>query len=711
MKEKIIVAVLLILVICIIPVASDGTMNISGTTGVFIEGTDTTWPIMRNTLISDSWSNDSCSINVYSKSTTNQYSQLMRGYILFDTSSIPDDQSVYEAYLNFHVYGMSDQLSPSCVYFNIVDFLPANYESITTEDFDAFSDVAIDTYTIADFPVGYYNISIDPDLIDKTGYSAIGFRIDEDTSNSSIVWKSSSSTALMITSHKSSTAAKRPTLTVNYAASVSVSGVVTGDKDEGDTATFTDTVTGYSGGENITYYPELYLNGILIWEGEITTTELSDSRDLSISSAGDYSYRAHVNIDDADYYSSWYNWTAEEYTPPATYDYNYEVRVAGLDTNPIDGALVELWYNGSLQYSNTTTSSGVIYYNIPPYRTVNGTVSKAGYQNATFSQYINTWDTWSTVILYDDNETPGTGDKYWTYAVTFRDANTHENLDLVFIDLYTDSAREDLFLSEYRNGGVWTGLLPNDTTFYATASAVNYVDLKWSFTLNGASQSVFKDLVPVTYGSLQPVLNIFVYDTMGTPLNGVGVTVDSTTDDGFHLTNLTGYARHFCDNLAYGSSRNYTITAEKGGYITDSSTVTVSTQQPTVYIFMEKSAVPITTYTGVYTPVVTPVWSGDGGEPGNIKEQLINTLMTQFGLSQLEANILMGIILTLLCAVTVGGGLASYGSGSGAGVGAMIGAVVGFSGSSIIGFFPIWILIVVIVLVFAAWFMFRGRDE
>jgi hypothetical protein len=395
---------------------------------------------------------------------------------------------------------------------------------------------------------------------------------------------------------------------------------------------------------------------------------------------------------------------------PAGYQ-NLEVKVHGLNTAPIDGANVSIYYNGAYKGSDGTSGAGSAYFVVPRNTHVTGTVTHPGYQDTSFTQYVATWDTWTSVTLYADDEIPWTGDEYWTYAVTFRDANTHENLDLVFIDLYTDSDREDLFLSEYRNGGVWTGLLPNNTTFYATASAANYVNLEWSFTLNGASQSVYKDLVPVTYGSLQPVLNIFVYDTGGTALNGVGVTVDSDIDDGFHLTNSTGYARHFCDNLAYGSSRNYTITAQKGGYVTESSTVTVSTQQPTVYIFMEKSAVPTATYTGVYTPVVTPVWSGDGGEPGNIKEQLINTLMTQFGLSQLEANILMGIILTLLCAVTVGGGLASYGSGSGAGVGAMIGAVVGFSGSSIIGFFPIWILIVVIVLVFAAWFMFRGRDE
>jgi hypothetical protein len=392
-------------------------------------------------------------------------------------------------------------------------------------------------------------------------------------------------------------------------------------------------------------------------------------------------------------------------------DGNYEVIVHGTNTEPISGAEVTLYYDGTLQDTSTTGASGIIYYDVPLYRWVNGTVTKSGYQNATFSQYINYWDTWSSVTLYTDTETPGTGDEYWNYVVTFRDASTLATLTNVEIDVYTDSGRTDLFLSDNAPYGVWTGLLPNDTTYYFTASAANHVNATWSYTLSGASVSVYKDLIPVTYGSLQPVLNIFVYDTAGTPLNGVGVTVDSGTDNGFHLTNVTGYARHFCDNLAHGTSRNYTVTASKGGYVAETSTVTVSTQQPTVYIFMEKSTIATVTLTGIYTPVVTPIWSGDGGTPGNIKEQLINTLMTQFGLSQLEANILMGIVLTLLCAVTVGGALASYGSGSGAGVGAMIGAVVGFSGSSIIGFFPIWILIVVIVLVFAAWFMFRGRDE
>lgn len=418
-----------------------------------------------------------------------------------------------------------------------------------------------------------------------------------------------------------------------------------------------------------------------------------------------------VKIVDAKLYGTYGAITTPTPTPTIPPTANYEVIVSGLDTEPIEGANVSIWYNGAYQDSELTFASGSAYFVVPPYRFVNGTVTLSGYQTAYFDTYVYPSGSFEIVTLYTDDETPGSGDEYWNYIVTFRDASTLEQITNVFIDVYTDSGRTDLFTSENSPSGVWTGILPNDTIFYFTANAADHIEANWSYTLSGASVSVYKDLIPVAYGSLQPVLNIFVYDTGGTALKDVGITVDSDIDDGFHLTNITGYARHFCDNLAYGSTRSYTITAQKGGYVTESSVVNVSTQQPTVYIFLDRSVATTTTPTAIYTPVVTPEWSGAGGEPGNIKEQLINTLMTQFGVSQLEANILMGIVLTLLCAVVVGGGLAAYGSGSGAGVGAMIGAVVGFSGSSIIGFFPIWILIVVIVLVFAAWFIFRGRDE
>jgi hypothetical protein len=469
--------------------------------------------------------------------------------------------------------------------------------------------------------------------------------------------------------------------------------------------TFTDKSTGFNYGSDQILLD--YGNGDS-YSGDYPGYDAT--RNYIYMDAGTYNYSYRVTHDGEYFYS---NGTITVTGDTTT---NFRVRVIGLNGSVVSDATVNIWYDGGTVFDTDTTDDfyGTANFFVEPSRFVNGNVTKTGYQEATFTYYVCPTGYCSNekwVTLYTDNEIPGSGDEYWNYIVTFRDASSLEILDNVFIDVYTDSGRTDLFLSESAPYGVWTGLLPNATTYYFTASAADHVDSQWSYALSGSSVAVYKDMLPVIYGGLEPVLNIFVYDTGGTALKDVGVSVDSDIDDGFHLTNTSGFARHFCDTLAYGSHRDYTITAQKGGYITESSVVNVSTSHPTVYIYMEKSSIATVTPTGIYTPVETPIWSGDGGEPGNIKEQLINTLMTQFGLSQLEANILMGIVLTLLCAVTVGGALASYGSGSGAGVGAMIGAVVGFSGSSIIGFFPIWILIVVIVLVFAAWFMFRGRDE
>lgn len=630
--------------------------------------------------------------------STPLWQYMQRGYITFDTSTLPEDR--YIKYINLTFPSASTNTNTlNSDGITIVNFHPANQASITTADFKNFDYTPLANGSAGSmWSLGTLSLDTTSTVVSRTGITSFGILSQEDCSDdeSGLTFTASKNYNFQWSS-TGWTLAITLTDTPPYDCDINVNPV-SGESPLG--VTFTDASTGFTEdvdavylvyGDGDTYtgtYPGYGATRYHVYTGDAT-----------------YNYSYRIEADSSYYYSN------GSVVVGSVDDYNYEVIVGGLDTVAIEGANVSIWYNGAYQDSDDTNVYGSSTFEVPPYRFVNGTVTKSGYQTAYFDTYIYPENNFEIVTLYADNETPGSGDEYWNYIVTFRDANTHAQLSNVFVDVYTDSGRTNLFLSESTPSGIWTGLLPNGTTFYFTASAPNYVNLTWSYALSGTSETVFKDLIPVQYGSLQPVLNIFVYDTYGTPLNGVGVSVDSDIDDGFHLTNITGYARHFCDNLAYGTSRDYTITASKGGYETETSVVTVSTQQPTVYIFLDTSTVATVTPTGIYTPVATPIWSGDGGEPGNIKEQLINTLMTQFGLSQLEANILMGIILTLLCAVTVGGGLASYGSGSGAGVGAMIGAVVGFSGSSIMGFFPIWILIVVIVLVFAAWFMFRGRDE
>lgn len=619
--------------------------------------------------------------------------------ITFNASQIPDGEVIQSAVFKGSYYSWGNAISdpPNNANQSLIKFNPANPVSYVLDDMLTFDP---DTYS-GNIPYGSgsnVNTTIpDVSVFTLSGdYITVGIASDWDYMN---VDPAAASGYMPLSGNDGADG-----VMLYVETGYPKVAVLNKDKTSGSvplTVSFSDDSTGFSESEPYPEYTITFGDGGS-WFGERQYT--GEYWFHTYHYAGTYNYSYAVTDGSGTYYS---NGTI---TVTDT-DSNFYVEVHGLNTSVIEGANVTIWYNGELQDWEGTSAIGRSYFDVPANRWVNGTVSKPGYQTASYSQYISTWDTWKSVTLYEDDETPGTGDEYWNYIVTFRDANTLETLSNVFIDVYTDSGRTDLYTSENVPYGVWTGMLPNDTTFYFTASAANHLDLEWSYTLSGASVSVYKDMLPVSHGSLQPVLNIFVYDTYGHPLNGASVTVDSDIDDGFHLTNITGYARHFCDNLAYGSSRDYTITAALGGYASESSVVTVSTQQPVVYIFLDKSIYGSVTPTGVYTPVATPVWSGDGGEPGNIKEQLINTIMTQFGVSQLEANILMGIILTLLCAVVVGGGLASYGSGSGAGVGAMIGAVVGFSGSSIIGFFPIWILIVVIVLVFAAWFMFRGRDE
>jgi hypothetical protein len=177
---------------------------------------------------------------------------------------------------------------------------------------------------------------------------------------------------------------------------------------------------------------------------------------------------------------------------------NYEVTVHGLNTAPIEGANVSIWYNGEYQDSEGSSSIGTAYFTIPPYRFVNGTVTKSGYQTAYFDTYIYPDDNYETVTLYLDNETLGSGDSYGNYIVTFKNAVTGENVGYSNIEVYSDSGYTTLFYDEYSNsGGVWTGLLPMDTVYYYKyPETAGYYSQSWSYNLTSSPAYKTVNLVP-----------------------------------------------------------------------------------------------------------------------------------------------------------------------------------------------------------------------
>jgi hypothetical protein len=178
---------------------------------------------------------------------------------------------------------------------------------------------------------------------------------------------------------------------------------------------------------------------------------------------------------------------------------NFYVAVAGLNTTPIVGANVSIWYNGAYQDSKGTSEVwGRAYFTVPENRLVTGTVTHPGYKNASFSQYVGTTNTWKVVTLYLEDEEEGSGDSYGNYLVTFKNVVTGESVSYSNIKVYSDSGYTSLFYDEYSDvNGVWTGLMPmNVTYYYKYPETTGYYSQSWSYNLTSSPAYKTVNLVP-----------------------------------------------------------------------------------------------------------------------------------------------------------------------------------------------------------------------
>ncbi len=108
------------------------------------------------------------------------------------------------------------------------------------------------------------------------------------------------------------------------------------------------------------------------------------------------------------------------------------------------------------------------------------------------------------------------------------------------------------------------------------------------------------------------------------------------------------------------------------------------------------------------TVIPTSTSGGFVNGTGDYRTLFIDWMKEHFGVSDWAAGILVGLIITLIGAVFVGGCLAGFGSGEGAALGAIVGGCFGWTAASLIGFIPLWALIVSIAFVGLAFFVWRG---
>lgn len=160
-------------------------------------GSDQTWTNIRGTAEGDGAFPTSSNISVarvVAGSTTNQYATLVRGFFLFDTSGLPDGDTVSAATFELYVKAITDDLGATSVALVLCN--PAADDNLVVADFNNFTfteqatakaiaSMSLDTYEVWTLnSTGLGNIS-------KTGISKFGTVITYDLSNGTEpVWSS-----------------------------------------------------------------------------------------------------------------------------------------------------------------------------------------------------------------------------------------------------------------------------------------------------------------------------------------------------------------------------------------------------------------------------------------------------------------------------------------------------------------------------------------
>jgi PKD repeat protein len=436
--------------------------------------------------------NTQCGAGYYSDNNADQYDGWLRYAFRFDTTYIDSLDEVSDITFKIRSHDSVPYLNTLGVTGEkvcIVKFNPYYIDTINVADWNNFGTYIYDSIAIESLTAdGTVIFNLSETIINKGGITFIGILLKRDIDDSKPTWSSEKQTVAYFESFD---AVKKPYLNFTVSEANAPEANITSDVTTGElplTVNFTDFSTGFS--ESYPY-PEYT---IYFGDGESYTGERQYTGENwyhEYENEGTYNVTYIVTEEGIAYSDSIIITVTDTST-------NYQVQVHGLNTAAISGANVSIWYNGAYQDSEGTSISGISYFDVPPYRFVNGTVTKSGYQTAYFDTYIYPENNLEFVTLYLDNETPGSGDSYGNYIVTFKNAVTGENVAYSNIEVYSDSGYTALFYDEYSNfGGVWTGLIPMNTTYYYKyPETIGYYSQSWSYNLTSSPAYKTVNLIP-----------------------------------------------------------------------------------------------------------------------------------------------------------------------------------------------------------------------
>ena len=200
--------------------------------GIMARTTDGTWTEVR-TGIGESSSDTLLlgSFRLQSAATTNVWSELDRAIFGFDTSSIPDTDTIDSATVSFYGSSRTDNFSQSIVLDRRV---PTSPTAITTGDYNLSGwnvvEQATGRITIASWSItGYNDFTLNAtglSNISKTGVSWYGLRLSADFDNSEPTWAASLNANINVYFADQTGTDKDPKLVVVHTAPPPASGSI-----------------------------------------------------------------------------------------------------------------------------------------------------------------------------------------------------------------------------------------------------------------------------------------------------------------------------------------------------------------------------------------------------------------------------------------------------------------------------------------------------
>lgn len=155
------------------------------------ENSTDTWTAMRDATTSEyqgQYSNTTGTYAGFTNYKSGSFRSIERAFWTFDTSSVPDGDTISSASINLRTYTLTGGNPDSCTY-HIVSVAPASKTSVASGDYDSFGTTSWASRTLASISSSstYYSWTLDSNgiaNISKTGNDCFGMRMDRDLNNS-----------------------------------------------------------------------------------------------------------------------------------------------------------------------------------------------------------------------------------------------------------------------------------------------------------------------------------------------------------------------------------------------------------------------------------------------------------------------------------------------------------------------------------------------